>query len=62
MRKEDPCIWLCEFDWRTGWGKGCGVTVAEIKGVEEDSPFRRSGLIRELPRRVFQVTGTAAGN
>lgn len=54
MKKDDPCIGVCRWDGRTGWCVGCGRTVPEIKGWRKLSPYRRSALLRELPRRVEQ--------
>ena len=57
MRKDDPCISVCEFDGRTGWCLGCGRTVPEIRAWRKMTPYRRTALARELPRRVEQVAG-----
>jgi uncharacterized protein len=55
MRKDDPCISVCEFDGRTGWCLGCGRTIPEIREWRKLTPYRRTMLTRELPRRVAQV-------
>ncbi|GEL42875.1 MULTISPECIES: DUF1289 domain-containing protein [Methylobacteriaceae] len=57
MRKDDPCISVCEFDGRTGWCLGCGRTIPEIREWKKLTPYRRTMLVRELPRRVAQVGG-----
>lgn len=64
MKKDDPCISVCEFDRRTGWclgcgGTGCGRTVPEIRAWRKMTPYRRTALARELTRRVGQITGTS---
>lgn len=58
MRKDDPCISVCEFDGRTGWCLGCGRTIPEIREWRKLSPYRRTMLARDLPRRVAQVGDT----
>ncbi|GJE47019.1 hypothetical protein GOFOIKOB_0038 [Methylobacterium tardum] len=57
MKKDDPCISVCQFDGRTGWCVGCGRTVQEIRTWRKMTPYRRTALTRELPRRVTQVSG-----
>jgi predicted Fe-S protein YdhL (DUF1289 family) len=59
MKKDDPCISVCQFDGKTGWCLGCGRTVPEICAWRKMTPYRRTALARELPRRVGQVEGTA---
>ena len=54
MKKDDPCIGVCRWDGRSGWCVGCGRTVPEIKAWRKLSPYRRSALLRKLPRRVEQ--------
>ncbi|MCJ2020051.1 MULTISPECIES: DUF1289 domain-containing protein [unclassified Methylobacterium] len=58
MKKDDPCISVCQFDGRTGWCLGCGRTIPEARAWRKMTPFRRTSLMRELPRRVGQVAGT----
>ncbi|WP_354404479.1 DUF1289 domain-containing protein [Methylobacterium radiotolerans] len=47
MRKDDPCIGVCQWDGRTGWCLGCGRTVPEIRAwrkmtaVQEGRPRSR---------------------
>ena len=55
MRKDDPCIGVCQWDGRTGWCLGCGRTVPEIRAWRKMTPYRKAALARELPRRVQQV-------
>lgn len=55
MRKDDPCIQVCQFDGRTGWCHGCGITATEIRSWKKLTPFRRGELTRELTRRVSQL-------
>ncbi|WP_244477084.1 DUF1289 domain-containing protein [Methylobacterium sp. Leaf117] len=55
VKKDDPCTGVCRFDGRTGWCLGCGRTVPEIRAWRKSTPFRRTALARELPRRVLQV-------
>ena len=55
MRKDDPCIGVCQWDGRTGWCLGCGRTVPEIRAWRKMTPYRKAALARELPRRVRQV-------
>ncbi|MGH1574259.1 DUF1289 domain-containing protein [Methylobacterium sp. P31] len=61
MKKDVPCISVCDFDGRTGWCVGCGRTVPEIRAWRKLTPYRRTALARELPRRVGQITGTTTG-
>ncbi|MCJ2101270.1 DUF1289 domain-containing protein [Methylobacterium sp. E-046] len=58
MTKDDPCISVCRFDGRNGWCVGCGRTVPEIRAWRKMSPYRRTGLLRELPRRLVQQDRT----
>jgi predicted Fe-S protein YdhL (DUF1289 family) len=60
MKKDDPCISVCRFDGRTGWCLGCGRTVPEIRAWRKLTPYRRTALLRELPRRVEQVSAVEA--
>ena len=55
MKKDNPCISVCQFDGRTGWCLGCGRTIPEIREWRKLTPYRRTALLRELPRRVKQV-------
>lgn len=55
MKKDNPCISVCEFDGRTGWCLGCGRTILEIREWRKLTPYRRTALLRELPRRVKQL-------
>lgn len=52
MRKDDPCVSVCEFDGRTGWCLGCGRTVPEIREWRKLTPYRRTKLARELHSRT----------
>ena len=56
MKKDDPCIGVCEWDGKTGWCLGCGRTIPEIKTWRKLTPYRRTALLRELPRRVEQLS------
>lgn len=55
MKKDDPCIAVCEFDGRTGWCLGCGRTIPEIRAWRRMTPYRRDALARDLFRRVEQL-------
>ena len=55
MRKDDPCRQICQFDGRTGWCVGCGLTVPEIRHWKKLTPFNRQALLRELPRRTERL-------
>lgn len=55
MKKDNPCVSVCEFDGRTGWCLGCGRTIPEIREWRKLTPYRRTALLRELPRRVKQA-------
>ncbi|SEO34592.1 hypothetical protein SAMN04487843_10174 [Methylobacterium sp. ap11] len=55
MKKDDPCTGVCAWDGRTGWCLGCGRTVPEIKAWRKLTPYRRTALLRELPRRMQQL-------
>ncbi|GJD79545.1 DUF1289 domain-containing protein [Methylobacterium gregans] len=59
MKKDDPCIGVCQWDGRTGWCLGCGRTVPEIRAWRKMTPYRRTALARELPRRIGQVADTS---
>ena len=58
MKKNDPCVNVCQFDGRTGWCRGCGRTVAEIKVWQKIMPYRHTALARELQRRVARLAET----
>lgn len=60
MRKDDPCTGVCQWDGRTGWCLGCGRTVPEIRAWRKMTPYRKTALARELPRRVRQIAVTHA--
>ena len=60
MKKDDPCIGVCQWDGRTGWCLGCGRTIPEIKAWRKLTPYRRGALLRELPRRAAQLAKTSA--
>jgi uncharacterized protein len=55
VKKDIACISVCEFDGRTGWCLGCGRTIPEIQEWRKLTPYQRTALLRELPRRVKQV-------
>jgi predicted Fe-S protein YdhL (DUF1289 family) len=55
MTAKSPCIDVCRFDTGTGWCEGCGRTRAEIAQWRKLTPYRRSGLERELPRRMDRL-------
>lgn len=55
MKKNDPCISVCQFDGRTGWCAGCGRTIPEIREWRKMTPYRRTALTRGLPRRLEQL-------
>ncbi len=55
MKKDNPCVSVCEFDGRTGWCIGCGRTIPETRDWRKLTPYRRTALLRELPRRVKQL-------
>ncbi|MFC6792649.1 DUF1289 domain-containing protein [Methylobacterium komagatae] len=59
MPKDNPCVSVCEFDGRTGWCIACGRTIPEARAWRKMTPFRRTALIRELPRRVEQLEAKA---
>ena len=58
MKKNDPCISVCQFDGRTGWCTGCGRTIPETRTWPKLTPYRRTALTRELPRRVAQLNAS----
>jgi hypothetical protein len=55
MKKDDSCVSVCQFDGRTGWCVGSGRTIPEIRAWKKMTPYRRTSLIRELPRRMAQA-------
>lgn len=61
MKKDAPCIGVCQWDGRTGRCLGCGRTVPEIRAWRKMTPYRKTALARELPRRVRQIAGTQDG-
>jgi len=61
MKKDDPCISVCQFDGRTGWCLGCGRTIPEIREWRKLTPYRRTALARELSRRGQQVRKESLG-
>lgn len=62
MKKDDPCISVCQFDGKTGWCLGCGRTVPEIRVWKKLTPFRMTALVRKLPRRVDQLAKASDGD
>ena len=56
MKKDDPCVSVCQFDGRTGWCVGCGRTLAETRAWQKLTPYRLNALIRELPRRMARIS------
>jgi predicted Fe-S protein YdhL (DUF1289 family) len=58
MKKDDLCIGVCQWDGRTGWCLGCGRTVPEIRAWRKMTPYRRTALARDLPRRIAQLSDT----
>lgn len=60
MRKDDPCIGVCQWDGRTGWCLGCGRTVPEIRAWRKMTPYRKTALVRDLPRRIRQIAAVQA--
>ena len=50
-----PCVNICQIDQATGWCLGCGRTVPEIRAWRKMTPYRRTALARELPRRIEQM-------
>lgn len=55
MTVKSTCVDVCRFDIGTGWCGGCGRTRAEIAQWRKLTPYRRSGLERELHRRLDRL-------
>lgn len=55
MSSGSPCIDVCRIDVPTGWCEGCGRTRGEIREWRKLTPYRRTAIERELPRRVRQL-------
>ena len=55
MSSGSPCIDVCRFDLPTGWCEGCGRTRGEIREWRKLTPYRRTAVERDLPRRVRQL-------
>ncbi|MCY7397325.1 MAG: DUF1289 domain-containing protein [Sphingomonas bacterium] len=53
--KQSPCINVCQLDGRTGWCRGCGRTVVEIRGWQKAQPHQRNKIAAELPRRLAKL-------
>lgn len=51
-KAASPCTDVCLFDPRNEWCHGCGRSREEIKTWQKLTPFRRTALERELPRRL----------
>jgi len=61
MSSDDPCIDVCRFDGRTGWCKGCGRTVPEIRTWRKMQPRARQVLTKDLQRRLDRLRGVGKG-
>ena len=55
VKKNDPCVSICKFDSATGWCVACGRTVPEARAWRKMMPFKKTALVRELPRRIAQL-------
>ncbi|EQB15870.1 DUF1289 domain-containing protein [Novosphingobium lindaniclasticum] len=55
---KSPCIDECGFDRRTGWCKGCGRTVQEVRGWRKAQPHQLRKISAELPRRLAKLERT----
>lgn len=52
---KSPCIDLCKFDGRTGWCRGCGRTIPEIRAWKNARPQQLRKISAELPRRLAKL-------
>lgn len=52
---KSPCIDVCAFDGRTGWCRGCGRTVPEIRAWKKAQPHQQRRVVAELPRRLAKL-------
>lgn len=52
MSSDDPCVDVCRFDGRTGWCRGCGRTLLEIRTWRKMQPRARHALTKDLQRRL----------
>ncbi len=60
MTVASPCVDICRIDGRTGWCEGCGRTLGEIEAWPAMSPYRRTALLRDLPRRMARLAARPA--
>ncbi|OYW44710.1 MAG: hypothetical protein B7Z36_06150 [Novosphingobium sp. 12-63-9] len=61
MKSGGPCISVCSFDGRSGWCRGCGRTVPEIRNWRKLQPRARQVLTGELRRRLERLSGDGKG-
>lgn len=55
MAKDSPCTDVCQFDPRSKWCVGCGRSLEEIRTWRKMSPYHRTALSKELPRRLDRL-------
>ena len=55
MAKDSPCTEVCQNEPRSKWCVGCGRTLEEIRAWRKMSPYHRTALSRELPRRLDRL-------
>lgn len=55
MSITSPCIDVCRFDARTGWCKGCGRTIPEIRDWRKMGNAGRKSVTRDLNRRLERL-------
>ncbi len=51
-----PCIKVCQYDAKTGWCLGCGMTKADRRAWKHQAA-RREGIRAELPARLATLAG-----
>ncbi|HEX7857317.1 DUF1289 domain-containing protein [Sphingomonas sp. NPDC019816] len=52
---RSPCIDLCSFDGKTGWCRGCGRTIPEVRIWKKAQPHQLRKITAELPRRLAKL-------
>jgi predicted Fe-S protein YdhL (DUF1289 family) len=52
MKTSNPCVSVCLFDGKTGWCRGCGCSLTELRQWKKMMPFHRGALERALAGRV----------
>ena len=55
-RNYTPCVEICQFPGKNKWCIGCGRTREETKKWKSMKPFAKALLLKELKKRMSQVS------